>query len=876
MPITRWRYIVPLRLRSLLRRSRVDAELDEEILDHIERQTVQNIAAGLSPLDARAAALRQFGDVVRHKEQVRDARGVTAIEHLAQDLRFAARVLRKNPVFATIAILTLALGIGANTAIFGVVQSVLLRPVPFAHPDRLVTVFETDTHGSLVGVSKLDFQDWRRASRSFVHLAGVGLFGANVKTGAASSWASSAQVSPELFEILGVPPLLGTVFTNTNQSVVISEGFWKRELGGADVIGKPLVVDDTARLITGIMPARFDFPHRVDLWIPQDMLPRVKVGRTIRYWQIVADLKPGVSVAAAQRELSTVAQRLAEIYPTTNAGVGVKVVNLEDSLTGNVRPTLLLLTVIAALVLLLACANLANLMLVRGMARRRELAVRTALGATRSRLQRQLLTECLLLAVGGAALGIPFALWCGVALRELPQVQSVPFELHGSNWLVLLFAAIVTLSTTIVFGLAPAVRATRVDLLTSLKDAGGRGITALGLSGGLVAVEVALATVLLVGASLTGRSLARLEGESLGFDPDHVLVLRSGGGIRGKAGLARARQLLDDVRRIPSIASAATVDLPPFSERTTTSLLVEGEPSGDRAAWHQAIPRTVSDGFFQTLRIPIKKGRDFMPADAVAAPVAIINEALAHADLSWLDPIGARIALPELDTVMWAAHQRGAEVWATIVGVVADIREQELGVPPQPTAYLFRDQHPDWWSLYGNIVARAPIQPARAGAALTRIAINMNPSVTPSVTELSESISRSVKAPRVRAIVLAAFAALALVLASIGVYGVTAHVTAQRTAEIGIRMALGATSQQVLIAVSSRVVSYAAGGLVIGLALALAAARLIPALLYGIGPTDFVAFALAGILAALIAMFAAWIPARRATRIDPTEALRAE
>jgi hypothetical protein len=362
----------------------------------------------------------------------------------------------------------------------------------------------------------------------------------------------------------------------------------------------------------------------------------------------------------------------------------------------------------------------------------------------------------------------------------------------------------------------------------------------------------------------------------LGFDPDQVLVLRSGGGIRGKAALARARGLLNDVRRVPGIVSAATVDLPPFSERVTTSLLVDGDPSGNRATWHQAIPRAVSDGFFQTMHIPIKEGRDFVPADADAAPVAIINEALARADFRWRDPIGARIALPELDSVMWAAHQRRAEVWATIVGVVGDIREQELGVPPQPTAYLFRDQHPDWWSLYGNIVARAPIQAATTRVALTRIAINMSPTVAPSVTDLSDSIARSVLAPRVRALVLAAFAALALVLASIGVYGVTAHVTAQRTAEIGIRMALGATSQQVLVAVSSRVLSYAAGGLVIGLMLALASARLIRAFLYGIGPTDLRAFVLGGLLAATIAAVAAWIPARRATLIDPTDALRAE
>jgi putative ABC transport system permease protein len=465
---------------------------------------------------------------------------------------------------------------------------------------------------------------------------------------------------------------------------------------------------------------------------------------------------------------------------------------------------------------------------------------------------------------------------CGGALRALPQVQSVPFELHTSNWVVFFIAALLTLATTFVFGLAPAIRATRADVVTSLKEAGGRGLTALGLSGGLIAAEVALATLLLVGAALTSRSLARLEGEALGFDPARVLVMRAwpGSRLRGSAGLARARALLDNVRGVPGIISAAFVSLPPFTDRVATSLMVEGEPSGDRAAWHQAIPRMVSEGYFRTMRIPIRKGRDFVRADAQEAPVAIINQALARAHFSGRDPIGARIALPEIDTVMWAAHQRGDDVWATVVGVAGDIREIDLGVPPQPTAYLFRDQHPDW--LYGYIVARAAISPATGRFALTRIAKQADASMTPSVMNMSDFVTRSVVAPRIRALVLAGFAALALVLASVGIYGVTAHVTAQRTAEIGIRMALGATSRQVLVKVSSRVLSSAAAGLAIGLAAGLLLARLIRAFLYGVGPNDPGTFVLAALLAATIAGLAAWIPARRATRIDPTDALRAE
>jgi predicted permease len=875
MRIERWLYTLPLRIRSLFRRDEVEEELAEEIRDHIERQTEANLAAGMAPGDARTAALREFGGVERRKEEVRDARGVDVIEHLGKDVRFAARMLRKSPVFTTVAVLTLALGIGANTAIFGVVQSVLLRPVPYAHADRIVAVFETDTHGNLVGLSKLDFQDWRRASTSFAHLAAVGRFGVKIKDG---GYAESAQVSPELFEVLGVPPMLGTAFTNTNQNAVLSEGFWRRQYGGApDVVGKTIVIDDTARVITGVMPARFDFPHGTQLWIPQDMIPRVKVARTIRFWQIVADLKPGVTIAAAQSELSSVAIHLAGVYPTTNAGVGARVMELEESLTGRVKPTLVLLIVIAGLVLLLACANLANLMLVRGVTRRRELTLRAALGATMGRLQRQLLTECLLLSATGAALGLPLALWCNRLMRSTPELSSLPFEVRVSDSAVFTFAALMTVVTTLIFGMVPAIRASRVDVVTNLKETGARGATALGLSGVLISGEIALATLLLVGATLTVRSLARLEGESLGFNPDQLVIVRANifsPTYDRTAWLAREPELLASVRRVNGVASAAYVDSPPFAGRGgATSVFIEGEPAGDRAAWHQAIPHTVSDGYFRTLGVAVRDGRDFVAADDRAAPEVVVNESFAKQYLSWRDPIGAQVALPELDSALRSAHQRGEDVWATVIGVVADVREVELGIPPQPTAYFYMGQHPDW--LQATILVRTSVQPLATSQALMAAA-GVNSGATASLQAVNDLAMRSVVAPRVRAFVLSAFAALALVLAAIGVYGVTAHVTAQRTAEIGIRMALGARSAQVLVAVSGRIVRFTLAGLAIGMVVALASSRLIGAFLYGIGPSDLAAYAAAGVLATGIAALAAWIPARRATRIDPTEALRAE
>ena len=876
MRIERWFYIVPLRLRALFRRQLVETDLDDEFRDHVERQTEEYVRQGASPIEARTRALRAFGRVDLHKEAARDARGVAGIEHAVQDVTFAVRMLKKSAGFTTVAVLTLALGIGANTAIFGLAQAVMLRSMPYAHADRLVALYETDTHGALVGISKLDFQDWLRQAHSFAHIAAAGWFGATITRGTASSYVPSAQVSPELFQVLGVKPLEGSTGATTGQSVVISERYWRREFGAGHVIGQTLVVDDTGRLITGVMPAQFDYPHGVDIWIPQNMIPRVNVARTIRYWDMVADLKPGMTVDAAQREMSGVASRLAATYPTTNAGVGAKVMTLQESLIGDVKPTLLLLTGSAVLMLLLACANLANLMLVRGVARRREMAVRTALGATRSRLQRQLLTESLMLAVGGALLGLPVAVWGSAALRSLPQVRTLQFELHQSNLTLLLLAAAITMLTTVVFGMVPAVRAARVDVVTNLKEAAGRGVTSINLSGGLVAGEVAIATILCVGAALAMRSLSRLEGEQLGFDPDGVVVAQ-GNLTRGARGDARApmiRRILDNVRQMPVVASAALADAPPFTNRNASTVIIEGEPSGETAHWHQALERTVSSDYFRTLRIPFKQGRDFVPADAHGEPCVVVNESFARTYLSWRAPVGAHIAQPEMDSTQWAAYNRGQVTWSTVVGVVGDVRDVELGTPPQPTVYSAYVQHPDLG--YANIVARTRASPTAVASAISGSVKTVDPLADMRVADLRDYMQRAVIAPRIRTLVLAAFAALALVLASIGVYGVTSHVTAQRTAEIGIRMALGARSFQVISAVAGRIAMYSCAGLLIGITGAAVAARVIRALLYGIGPMDVAAFAGGGVVAMGIAAAAAWIPARRATRVDPGAALRSE
>jgi predicted permease len=863
---------------QLLHRERATEELEEEMRLHVEMRAEANRRAGMSAADAHAAARRKFGNRGTVEMDSRDAWGFGWIETGIQDVRYACRVLLRAPAFTAAAVITLALGIGANTAIFSVVQSVLLRPQPYPHPDRLVAAFETDPHGNLVGLSKLDLQDWRPASSSVAHWAASLGTVTVITNGARREEVLTTLASVEFFDVFGVAPILGTGLTTIDGGVVIGEGLWKRWFGGApDVVGRTLIVNDTARVINGVVPSRFDYPHGTELWLPQDMTPKVKTARTIRAWQTVADLKPGVAVGAAQAELSAIAARLATTYPNTNAGVGAKVMPLEESLTGKVKPTLVLLTVMAGLVLLIACSNLANLMLARAVGRRHELVVRASLGASRSRLARQLLTESVLLAAVGTALGIPVALWCARALRATPTMTALAVAPHTSEGLVFAFSVLMIVLTALLFGAAPALRASRVDLVTNLKQAGGRGITAIGMSGALVICEVAVATLLLVGAALTGRSLARLEGESLGFDPSHLVILHSGPPrtFDRTVQLAAELDILARAKAVPGVVSAAVINYVPLSGvMFSTAALTEAESGGNRAELHQVLLQVVSRDAFHTLGIPLKSGRDFLPTDDRSAPTVLVNEAMARTLWPGRDPIGARISLPELDPDLWMAHSRGEEMWLTVIGVVGDTRSVGLGVPPQPVAYASIYVQP---AFPLTIIVRTPLPLSNVRRPLLDAATAVvGPSSATSVASMDDIRLHAAATPRLRTFIVIAFAGLALVLAAMGVYGVAAHVTAQRTAEIGIRMALGARPSQVLRAVAGRVVACAGVGLGVGIVIATASVQLVQAFLYGVAPHDLVTFVGAALLVMLVAGLATWIPARRATRIDPTAALRAD
>ena len=877
MRIERCLYTLPLRIRSLFRRDAVEQELDEEIRDHIERQTAANISAGMSAVDARAAAFREFGGVALRKEEVRDTRRVAHVENMLQDVRYAARVLRKSPGFSTIAILTLALGIGANTAIFAVVQSVLLRPRPYPHPERLIALFETDPHGNMLGLSKLDLVDWRAQSTAVAHFAAYTPTIVQLE-GDATFTTHAADASTDFFDVFGVPPMLGTGLTTVDGGVVISESLWRARFASTpDIVGRTILINNSAHVINGVMPASFEFPNGAKVWLPQDMVPKIKTARTIRFWQTVGALRPGVTIEAAQAEFAAIASRLADEYPGMNAGVGAKVMDLEESITGKIKPTLILLTVMAGLVLLVACTNLANLMLARAVSRRRELAVRAALGATRQRLARQLLTESLLLGLAGAALGLPIAFWSSKLLRSTPMVASVPIPTHTSAGWVFAFAIAMALGTAMVFGTAPAMRAARVDVVTHLKAAGVRGVTAVGMSGALVIGEVALATILLIGAALTGRSLAKLEGAPLGYDASQLVYLNPGlRSLPVKPGerFGAATDLLARVRALPGVSSAAILTIAPLSGGfATASPIIDGDAGGERAAWHQSNVSWVSEGYFRTLGIPLKGGRDFVSTDDHGAPVVLINETMAKTYWPGRNPIGARVALPEIDSTAWALHAQGQESWYTVVGVVGDTRDMQLGVPARPTAYL-----PAYYAPVGllGIVARSTAPLSATGRALIDLAASVNKGSKPGTTTMNDMVARSVATPSLRTFIVLAFAGLAIVLAAMGVYGVAAHITARRTAEIGIRMALGARPRQALIAVTARILACASIGLGVGLVSAIASVQLIKSFLYGIGAYDFASFAGAALLVTAVTLLATWIPARRATRVDPSHALRTE
>jgi putative ABC transport system permease protein len=810
---------------------------------------------------------------------------------LLQDIRFGLRMLLKSPSVSIVATIALALGIGANTAIFSVVNAVLLRPLPFPDSDSLVALFETDSQRGLQRGSHSypNFFDLRSQNTTLQHTACYHSSDYIMTGRGEPARLQGAVVTSDLFPVLGVAPMLGRTFlpdddkpSETGRVVVLSQSlFQKRFNSDPSILNQTLTLSGITFTVVGVMPAGFEFPIQndpVDFWttIAGDAAGKTPVTaqRGAHFLQVVGRLKPGVTLEQAQAEFTAIAARLEQQYPDTNTHRSVRVDSALSALVGNVRPTLLILLGAVACVLLIACANVANLLLARATSRHKEMAIRTALGASRVRVIRQLLTESVLLSLLGGAVGLILAVWWSDLLIALGK-EDIPRAVHvGIDWRVLGFTLGVSVLTGIVFGLVPAFHSSKRELVESLKE-GGRG-TSEGarrnvVRSVLVVAELATAVVLLVCAGLLIKSLWRLQKVNSGLQPENVLTFNLG--LPEKYNWEKQAQFFIDLKArlesTPGVQSASSIlPLPLSGDRFSISFQIDGrpvapkdEPSGDFFA--------AGVGYFKTMGIQIIKGRDFDDRDRHGAtPVVIITETLARQFFPNEDPIGKRIK-PGINTI-----EDEKSPMREIIGVVADVRNRGLDTPPKPAYYVPQTQVPFDSAV---IVIKTTGEPHGVVSAATKqvAAIDQDLPLY-GVKSMEEYLSSSVAAPRFSTTLLSIFAAVALVLTIVGLYGVMSYSVAQRTNEIGIRLALGAQSKDVLLMIVKQGGMLILLGLVIGLSLAFAATRLVASLLFGVTAKDPITFGAVAVLLAIVALLACYVPALRATKVDPMDALRCE
>jgi predicted permease len=872
------------------------ADLDDELRFHLESRVQEYVAAGMDPQAARDEAMRRFGDLERVRERCRaidelreqEMRRADMRDALRQDLRYAARSLRRSPGFALVAALTLALGIGATTAIFSAVNGVLLRPLPYKNPERLVRVWlaRPADNETRLEVSPVDVDDWEPRQKVFQAMAGYWFIpdasGVDMTGVGTPERLSAAWVMPGFFPALGVGSALGRlprraemVRGGNDLVVVLSDGFWRRRFGSDPaVVGRALTLGGKPHVVLGVMPPSFSYPQEgVDVWIPEstipdDASPRMRFNR---WMQAVARMKPGVTLEQARADMAAVTRQLAEEYPETNKYTAATVEPLHHAIVGEVRPALLVLLAAVAFVLLIACANVANLLLAKASTREREFAIRTALGASRWRVVRQLLTESLLLALAGGAAGVALAAWGARALVALSAGQLPRADEVGLDGRVLAFALGVTVLTGLLFGLVPALRMSSPHLQPMLKE-GGRGTVGAGgkrVRSALVVAEVALAVVLVVGAGLMTKSLGRLLSVDPGFRPERVvsvnLTIPPERYETDDKMIAYYRAVIDAVRAVPGVQSAGAVkDLPLRGTGEYIAFDIPGRPSTD-ADRPRAARLHVSADYFKTMGIPLKAGRMFTEQDRRGAPyVLMVNEAFQRRFWPGESAVGK-------------ALQWGTQV--PIIGVVGDVRQLSLAEPAEPVMYVHTLQN---MRVRMNVVARVTGggpqgSTARIGNAIRQAiwALDRDQTIT-SVTTLDDVVSEAVARPRLLAVLLGLFGATGLALGAIGLYGVLAYHVSQRRQELGVRMALGAQPRDVLRLVVGEGMALTAIGIATGLAAALVLTRYMRAVLFGVAGTDPATFAGVAAVLAVVALLACLVPARRATRVDPVRALRSE
>jgi putative ABC transport system permease protein len=874
------------RLSALWNRSRKEAELDEEIHFHLSEEAGERTAAGLTAEQAKLAARKDFGNTTLIRETTREVWGWGFAERLMQDVCYALRTMRRQPGFSAVSVLTLALGIGATTAIFSVVNSILLRPLPFPNADRIVALFATTPKRNIYRdtTSFPDFSDWQSQSHAFAQMAAYRPDRFNITGNGRPEPIAGLRASHELLSVLGVSPAMGRAFDKNEQRgkmavAVISYGLWTRRYGSdPQILGRTILLDEVSHTVVGVLPPGFQFPpyYETDVIVP---VPE-RTNRSTGYIFGVARLKDGIEAAAAQQELEAVAVRLAETFPKTNRGRGVKVVSLQDDAAGPVRTPILVLLGAALFVLLIGCGNVANLVLARGIARQRELAVRSALGASRVRLVRQLLTESISLAAIAALLGSVLAFWgSGFLVASLSQRFHLPQI--TLDWALLAFAFFVAVVTGVLSGFPPALMVWRSGLGESLKQAGrgqSGGVTQTRLGNLLVVSQTALTVMLLIGAGLLVKSFMRIQQIDIGLNSRQALT----------ANLKLSKRYLDPVRReifvrnllasvgsAPGVREVAVHTDPPFmggGSHETFKVEAFADPSPEHG--YPAGFDVVSGGFFRAMDIPITRGRDFDKQDtANSPPVVIVNETMARQFWPNGDAIGKRLQF---------YYDRDPQRWLSIIGVAREVRYLGRLIEPIPQVFVPSQQNP-YASLpypqapFISLVVRTAAEP---GAMITAVqdriwAVDKDQPIS-NLQSMDQILQESAAAPRMYMLLLGFFAAIALVIASAGIYGLSAYAVVRRIQEMGIRLALGATSGQILVLVMrpGMLLILIGGGM--GVAGTLALTKVISGFLYGVTATDAPTFLGVLLLFAALAFLSTYSAARRAATIDPTVALRNE
>jgi putative ABC transport system permease protein len=870
---------------SLFHKRALDADLSDELRFHLDRQVEQNISSGMSRADARRSALRDFGGVAKFTEASRDARRTNFLENLMQDVRFGVRMLRKNLGFTFFAVAVLAIGIAANSAIFSVADAVLIRPLPYRDADRLVVIWED---ASSYGFPKDtpapgNFNDWRTRNQVFTDVAATSFGSSMALTGQGNpEKLDGRSVTANLFSVLGASPALGRDFRPEDDVpgaapvVILSHGLWLRRFGGdPQIIGKEIWLNYEKTTVIGVMPRGFQYPDReAEVWRPARFSKEDLANHGSHYLHVVARLKPGVSLATANADLSVIAKQLEKQYPDSNAKIGAFAVPLRDQLAGDVRPALLMLVGAVCFVLLIACANVANLLLSRATGRRRELAMRLTLGATRLRIVQQMLTESVLLAILAGAAGLLLSIFATQFLAALIPSGFAPIAGASLDPRVLLFTVAVSLTTGILFGIIPAWRISRVHIAPTLQQAAGRG--SVGSSGyrlrnALVVCEVALAIVLLAGAALLIRSISNLYHLDPGFQSDHVLVVHTPLSYPRYDAFSRRvsfySQVLSKVETLPGVLSAGyTTWVPLTNPGGASSITIEGRP--EPAPGERLIPniRIISANYPAALRMKLIAGRFFDRSDGAGTQlVALINETMAKNYWPGENPLGKRF-------------KRGSynedKPWFTIVGIVGDVHQAGLDLPSRAEMYLLYMQEdngydPEYLAIHTSV---DPMSLAEAVRQQVWAVDNEQP--VAGAMPLSDLVDDNLASRRLQAGLLTAFAAIALLLVTLGIYAVLSFAVAQRTQEIGVRVALGAQPAQVLAMIFSQGLQLFFIGAAIGLTAAFLLTRAISHLLFHVSPYDPTSFVAITLLLAAVALLACYLPARRATRVDPLVALR--